>query len=188
MKPFYQGKIDTFCALYAVLNALRITHGIRSLKARSFFNDMLMELIKDPLLFQSVLEQHTDYVFLVDKMLHHCAKFLPLRIETPFNSDKKISVDQFWDTCSSWMSAGDHRTVILRFMRYLKTDAPPVVRHWTTFDRMDVNSVHLYDSSHEADSIQNLPRKGIVTRTEDISESVLLQVQPSTVRFVGLPF
>jgi len=86
------------------------------------------------------------------------------------------------------MSAGDHRTVILRFMRYLKTDAPPVVRHWTTFDRMDVNSVHLYDSSHEADSIQNLPRKGIVTRTEDISESVLLQVQPSTVRFVGLPF
>ena len=28
LKPFYQGKLDTFCAIYAVLNALRLTHGI----------------------------------------------------------------------------------------------------------------------------------------------------------------
>ena len=24
IKPFYQGKLDTFCAIYAVLNALRL--------------------------------------------------------------------------------------------------------------------------------------------------------------------
>ena len=24
LKPFFQGKLDTFCAIYAVLNALRL--------------------------------------------------------------------------------------------------------------------------------------------------------------------
>ena len=44
LKPFYQGKLDTFCAIYAVLNALRLTHGIRTLKAREILNDTLMAL------------------------------------------------------------------------------------------------------------------------------------------------
>ncbi len=32
-KPCHQGKADTLCAIYAVLNALRLTHGIRTLTA-----------------------------------------------------------------------------------------------------------------------------------------------------------
>lgn len=44
LKPFYQGKLDTFCAIYAVLNALRLTHSIRVLKAREILNDTLMAL------------------------------------------------------------------------------------------------------------------------------------------------
>ena len=38
LKPFFQGKLDTFCAIYAVLNALRLTHGIQTLKARDILN------------------------------------------------------------------------------------------------------------------------------------------------------
>ena len=44
LKPFYQGKLDTFCAIYAVLNALRLTHGIRTLKAR----EILVRHFSDP--------------------------------------------------------------------------------------------------------------------------------------------
>ncbi len=72
MKPFYQGKIDTFCALYAVLNSFLLTHSIRTLKARSLFNETLMELAKDPDLFQQVLDQTTDYFEVVDSMIELC--------------------------------------------------------------------------------------------------------------------
>lgn len=50
LKPFYQGKLDTFCAIYAVLNALRLTHGIRVLKARDILNETLLALAGSPTL------------------------------------------------------------------------------------------------------------------------------------------
>lgn len=52
LKPFYQGKLDTFCAIYAVLNALRLTHGIRVLKARDILNETLLALAGSPGRFQ----------------------------------------------------------------------------------------------------------------------------------------
>ena len=61
VKPFFQGKLDTFCAIYAVLNALRLTHGIRVLKARDILNETLLALAGAPEAFRAVLEQKTDY-------------------------------------------------------------------------------------------------------------------------------
>ena len=69
LKPFYQGKLDTFCAIYAVLNGLRLTHTIRVLKARDILNETLMGLAASPEAFRAVLEQETDYCGLVDGML-----------------------------------------------------------------------------------------------------------------------
>ena len=69
VKPFYQGKLDTFCAIYAVLNALRLTHGIRVLKARDILNETLLALAGAPEAFRAVLDQETDYLNLVDGML-----------------------------------------------------------------------------------------------------------------------
>jgi hypothetical protein len=68
LKPFYQGKLDTFCAIYAVLNALRLTHNIRVLKARDILNETLLGLSASPEAFRAVLEQETDYCGLVDGM------------------------------------------------------------------------------------------------------------------------
>lgn len=48
LKPFFQGKLDTFCAIYAVLNALRLTHGIQTLKARDILNETLLSLAGKP--------------------------------------------------------------------------------------------------------------------------------------------
>ena len=48
LKPFFQGKLDTFCAIYAVLNALRLTHGIQTLKARDILNELSLIHISEP--------------------------------------------------------------------------------------------------------------------------------------------
>ena len=81
-KPFFQGKLDTFCAIYAVLNALRLTHGIQTLKARDILNETLLSLAGKPDALRAVLEQDTDYMQLVDDMpagsATRCASKSPL--------------------------------------------------------------------------------------------------------------
>ncbi|MBD5641940.1 MAG: hypothetical protein HDQ91_05940, partial [Desulfovibrio sp.] len=96
LKPFYQGKLDVFCAIYAVLNALRLTHGLRTLKAREILNDTLLGLSSNPAAFRAVLNQETDYIYLVDNLLAIVARRYPLEVVRPFVAADFPSVDTFW--------------------------------------------------------------------------------------------
>ncbi len=187
IKPFYQGKVDTFCAIYAVLNALRMTHAIRTLKARALFNDALLDLALDVAAFRDVLEQRTDYMALVDGMLEKVRRELSLDVIIPYGPGSRPDADTLWEACRRWMDGGDKRTVIFRFMRFLQPEADPFVRHWTTIDRIDAATLHLFDCSHEAEAILNMRRGAFVTRREDVSKEKLLWVQPESLRFVRLP-
>lgn len=122
LKPFYQGKLDTFCAIYAVLNALRLTHGLRVLKARDILNETLMGLAATPQAFRAVLEQETDYCALVDGMLRVQRRSFPLEIRQPFAVTDDPAPAQLWECCRDWLNPADHRAVIFRFTRHLTAD------------------------------------------------------------------
>ncbi|MDR3358259.1 MAG: hypothetical protein LBN96_05320 [Desulfovibrio sp.] len=188
LKPFYQGKLDTFCAIYAVLNALRLTHGIRTLKARDLLNETLLSLADRPGALRAVLEQDTDYLYLVDELLTLVGKKFPLKIHKPFDENDHPSPQEVWETCHAWFEAGRPRAVVLRFLRSRKPESPPDSRHWTTADRMDDKTLHLFDCSHEAEAILNIGRESFVTRQEDVNNACLLFIQPSFLRFLRLPF
>ena len=187
-KPFYQGKLDTFCAIYAVLNALRLTHGIRTLKARDILNDTLMALAARPEALRAVLNQDTNYIQLVDGMRRAQQRAFPLGVETPFTERDRPSPDDLWEVCRQWLAAERKRAVILRFMRHLTADGPAVNRHWTVIDRMDENSLHLFDCSHEAEAILNIRRDAFVTDPTRVSKEQLLIIQPESIRLLRLPF
>ena len=101
-KPFFQGKLDTFCAIYAVLNALRLTHGIQTLKARDILNETLLSLAGKPDALRAVLEQDTDYMQLVDDMLQARRQRYPLRIEKPFAEGVAVAPEALWEACRAW--------------------------------------------------------------------------------------
>lgn len=187
LKPFYQGKLDTFCAIYAVLNGLRLTHNIRVLKARDILNETLMGLAASPEAFRAVLEQETDYCGLVDGMLRIQSRSFPLEVRQPFTDEDDPSVDQVWECCRTWLAPGSGRAVIFRFMRHLTVDGPPVNRHWTTADSLADDVLHLFDCSHEAEAILNVRKDSFVTRANDIREGKLLHIQPYTIRLLRLP-
>lgn len=187
LKPFYQGKLDTFCAIYAVLNGLRLTHNIRVLKARDILNETLLGLAASPEAFRAVLEQETDYCGLVDGMLRIQSRSFPLEVRQPFTDEDDPSVDQVWECCRTWLAPGSGRAVIFRFMRHLTPDGPPVNRHWTTADSLANDVLHLFDCSHEAEAILNVRKDSFVTRTNDICEGKLLHIQPYTIRLLRLP-
>ena len=104
LKPFFQGKLDTFCAIYAVLNALRLTHGIQTLKARDILNETLLSLAEKPGALRAVLEQDTDYMQLVDDMIQARQQRYPLLVEKPFAEGEAVSPDALWEACREWLA------------------------------------------------------------------------------------
>lgn len=188
LKPLYQGKIDTFCAIYAVLNALRLTHGLRTLKAREIFNDTLMALAGEPAILRAVLEQSTDYIQLVDSMLERQKRHFPIDVQVPFTVASGASPKAVWQCLATWLQGGSNRAAMLRFMRHVSPGTRAVNRHWTTVGSVDAAGIHLFDSSHDAEAILHIKADEFVTRKEDIDGEHLLYIQPETIRLVRLPF
>ncbi|MDE7370144.1 MAG: hypothetical protein K2N07_00060 [Desulfovibrio sp.] len=189
LKPFYQGKLDTFCAIYAVLNALRLLYGIRVLKARDILNETLMGLASRPEAFRAVLTQETDYIALVDNLLRIQARAFPLDIQAPFAGAKSLpGPDTFFAACRDWLAPERGRAIVFRFLRSLTPDGGPMNRHWTTADRVDGDVLHLFDCSHEAEAILNINKASFVTRADHVSAERLLHIQPESARFLRVPF
>lgn len=188
MKPFHQGKLDVFCAIYAVLNGLKITHGLRTLRARDILHETLLALSTNQDAFRAVLEQRTDYVRLVDGMLHIQCRKLPLRVERPF-ADETTRVasgsDAVWNACARWLHGGPSRAILFRFLRYMAPEVPPLNKHWTTVCRMEGDTLHFFDCSHEEEAVYKVTRSGFVTRPEDVRADCLICIEPYTMRFLA---
>lgn len=190
IKPFYQGKLDTFCAIYAVLNAYRLLYGIRTLKARDILNESLLELAADRKRFAEVLNQETDYVALVDHMLDKYAPKLSYAYIKPFAPGQKVSHDELWTSFRDWLgeypNVNKSHTVVFRFMKYLSPGKSPLNKHWTTGEYVKDDYIHLFDSSHEAEAILNVNRNAFVIEEKDLDSSRLIRIPPDSIRFLTL--
>ena len=144
MQPFYQGKIDTFCAVYAVLNALQILHGITPAQARELFNEVLVRESRNEVRFRDVLAHRTDYVDLVDQMLEAVRPRYPLIIRAPFASGTPHA--EVWNALVEYAAPERRRTGVFRFLRYVPLRDTPVVDHWTTARDVDKSGLHLFES------------------------------------------
>ncbi len=94
MQLFYQGQLDFFCAVYAVINALTAMYGLNLAQARSFLASILNEASLHRPLWQAMLENRTDFYWLVDYMLAGCHRGGPhaLFVRRPFAPEGEESV------------------------------------------------------------------------------------------------
>lgn len=184
MQPFYQGKIDNFCAIYAVLNAIQQVHQIRPLRARDIFNDTLLDLAKNPEEFKAVLEHKTDYVDLVNKMLQALAKQFPLKTQAPFAAN--ASCHDVWQALSEYANPNQARSAVFRFVRYEALNSFALADHWSTTLRMEAGGLHLFDCSLE-------PKGMYYLQKDDLAQEVALRkrgyfvILPESVRLISLP-
>ena len=188
LKPFFQGKLDTFCAIYAVLNALRLTHGIQTLKARDILNETLLSLAEKPGALRAVLEQDTDYTQLVDDMLQSCRPRYPLLVEQPFAEGQNVPPEVLWEACRDWLAPGEGRCILFRFLRHLTPETPPMNRHWTCADCVDDAVLQLFDCSREEEAVLRIERDSFTTRSADVRQGRLLVIPPHSLRFLALPW
>ncbi len=205
MKPFFQGKIDVFCAIYAVLNALKVTHHIRTLHGRDIFHEALMGLAQNPKVFRAVLEQQTDYIALVDAMLSIQSKKMPLIVEKPFENIPNPSEEEVWERISQWLAPNVLKgepsllngvtkinqnnlmghCVIFRFLRYLMPQGEPVNKHWTTAYYINDKGLQFFDCSLEESAIYSITLGSFATNTKDVCAEKLCCIDTSSIRFLA---
>ena len=77
--------------------------------------------------------------------------------------------------CKTWMDMGTHRTCIFRFKRFFNNSNKPLVRHWTVISSINDTTLSLYDSSHDAESIQHLHPESFVTDIKKIDKKSLVR-------------
>ncbi len=159
MRPFTQGTIDTFCAAYAVMNALQITHGIKPLDGRNLFSTLLLSISKDPIVFTRILNLKTNYVAMVDFFLEISSKKYPIKISKPFQKNEKVTPTTFWDVLSENINPDNKKTAVFQFEKRITTLKEPIFAHWTTPWEVVEDEIILFDCSPELNSIKKLYKK-----------------------------
>lgn len=159
MQPFFQGKIDTFCAIYAVLNALQILHDISPGKARELFNEVLVEQARNEAHFRAILSHHTDYVDVVDRTLAIARVQFPFREAPHFAADTPHAV--IWSKINEYAAPELRRTAVFRFRRYAPPREAPLADHWTTALNCDGDTLHFFDCSIEPCGAYSLSRHSL---------------------------
>lgn len=92
MQRYYQGQLDFFCAIYAVINALTALYGLNLSQARALLATILSDISTHPGLWHATLLNKTDFHWLVEHMLIACVKghSYPVGAFRPFTLDREL--------------------------------------------------------------------------------------------------
>lgn len=87
MRCYLQGTLDFACGVYAVINALSVTHGLDLAGARAIFREVHATLAANPALWADYAANNTDHYWIVQYTLERwcCAPPYRLRAYRPFD-------------------------------------------------------------------------------------------------------
>mgnify|MGYP007101894880 CR=1 FL=1 len=185
MQAFNQGRVDNFCAIYAVLNALQVLYGINVLEARTIFNRTLLRHSHDSKKFAAILNHKTDYVALVDSMLDDVRlhDFPSLNIEAPFASNAPCS--DVWEKLRMSASPPMPLVSVFRFLRFSPGSRKPYADHWTAGHYMDMDGLHFLDCSQEPGALYCLPHAQLTDASHPLAFEYVV-IPPQSVRILSV--
>ena len=198
MEGFFQGKLDNFCALYAVLNAMQRTHGITHWAARKLFHAGLTGFAKDEALWTDIVCNSTNYIkevqMFVD-IINDEGTFLSASQPFP---DGKATVTEVVRVLTEWSGLdkkkgqqlhemAEGKAVVLQFKRFLPFRGAPLISHWTAVKEVVGNEIRFLDSSLEKTATYALPSNGFGTSEDEIRAGRLFLIDPATIYLLQAP-
>lgn len=182
-EPHFQGRLDVFCALYAVINALVLTHDLPPLRGRQILHEGILEMAQDRERFKLQLDQSMEFHAVVDSALNREVLRQDLLISTPFNMEVEAPKEEVWSRISQWLRQ-PKRAVILRFVRPLDKPGRPEIRHWSTAYTVEDKAIQLFDCSLEATAIQEIPKDACITTPIGLKPG-LIYLDPASIRLLA---
>jgi hypothetical protein len=166
MKPYFQGQIDVFCAIYAVLNGFLLTNGLRSGTAREIFHETLLTMSADRENFTRQLRQEIEYHDLVDEILKRETERQCIYVHTPF-AVLIPEPQMLWQCLADWLGR-PRRAVVLRFVRQLALPGQPKINHWSTAEKIEQDSIRLFDCSRDESALRQIGRSQLITDPDSL--------------------
>jgi len=189
VRPFYQGKLDVFCAIYAVLNAFQKLGGISVWQAKALLTEILLRLPEEnPQGWRACVRNETDYIWLVSELLQTYGTSMGLAWHRPWaeydeqRNEPALHPGDIWTAMAEWVvRQPDSRTVVFRFRRYIPPRELPVVCHWTVADRFMGDTLFLFDASKEESAVHFLDRGGFAVGRTGAASGCQIVLEPAAI-------
>jgi hypothetical protein len=137
MKPYEQGALDGLCAVYSIVNAVRIVSGIGEEEARELFREIILYLEKTNDLARILIEGiglKTIGGILADVVGEQISSRA-----MPFKQYPDTPLDEFWTTMMSFLNNGGRRAVLIGL-------GGPMWDHWSIVESITEKQIHFFDS------------------------------------------
>jgi hypothetical protein len=137
MKPYEQGALDGLCAVYSIVNAVRIVSGIGEEDARELFKEIILYLEKTNDLARIL----TDGIGLTT-IGGIFADVVGEKISNramPFKQCPDTPLDEFWATMMSFLNNGGKRAILIGL-------GGPMWDHWSIVESITEKQIRFFDS------------------------------------------
>lgn len=137
MKPYEQGALDGLCAVYSIVNAVRIVSGIGEEEARELFREIILYLENTNDLSKILIEGiglKTIGGILADVVGEQISNRA-----MPFKQYPDTPLDEFWTTMMSFLSNGGRRAILIGL-------GGPMWDHWSIVESITEKQIHFFDS------------------------------------------
>ena len=137
MKPYEQGALDGLCAVYSIVNAVRIVSGIGEEEARELFREIIFYLEKTndlaKILTEGIGLKTIGGIFadvvgeqIIDRAM-------------PFKQYPDTPLDEFWAAMTSFLNNGGKRAILIGL-------GGPMWDHWSIVESITERQIRFFDS------------------------------------------
>jgi hypothetical protein len=137
MKPYEQGALDGLCAVYSIVNAVRIVSGIGDEEARELFKKIILYLEKTndlaKILTEGIGLTTIGGIFadVVGEQISNRAM--------PFKQCPDTPLDEFWAAMMTFLNNGGRRAILIGL-------GGPMWDHWSIVESITEKQIRFFDS------------------------------------------
>jgi hypothetical protein len=137
MKPYEQGGLDGLCAIYSIVNAVRIVSSISDAEAKNLFRRILEHLERTHDLSR-MLAEGIGLVTIGGIFRKVVKGLIPYR-SMPFKNLPDTPLDEFWTEMTRFLETDGERTILIGL-------GGPMWDHWSIVHEITTRQIRFFDS------------------------------------------
>jgi hypothetical protein len=137
MKPYMQGALDGLCAVYSIVNAVKIVSDSDDEESKELFKRILVYLEKTRELSR-VLTEGID-LNTIGGILRDIVNHRIRRRSMPFKHFPETSLDEFWSEMMRFLEGGRKRAILICL-------SGPMWDHWSIVHSISEKQIYFFDS------------------------------------------
>jgi hypothetical protein len=137
MKPYEQGALDGLCAVYSIVNAVRIISGLGEEESKELFKEIILYLEKTNDLSKILLSGIG--LPTIGSILNDVVGERISRRSMPFKQYQDTPLEEFWSEMMDFLNDGDRRAILIGLDGRLWD-------HWSIVESITEKQIHFFDS------------------------------------------